>query len=117
METYYQLAKSVAVSLLRGSTGPLTREAIAAKVAIALSLDPQWKAQVDDDSLTRDLETQFSVWIGRPHTLDDPTDHVAWLPQKRNTVAWPYWERYRELLKETWPPASVDRLDEVTDEC
>ena len=89
---------------------------IAEKVAAALSLDPRWKAEVDADALVRDLESQFSIWIGRPHSLDDPTGHLAWLLQKKSSIRWQYWERYREMLKETWPPASVDRLDEITDE-
>ena len=117
VENPYQLAKSTAVNLLRGQRGDtVTRELIASSVDAALSLVAEWKAQVDRDELVRDLETQFSVWIGRSQTLEDSTDHKAWLPQKRGSIRWAYWERYREVLKETWPPASVDRLEELTDE-
>ena len=117
MENAYQLAKSTAVNLLRGNrSDTVTRDLIAASVDAALSLVADWKAQVDRDELVRDLETQFSVWIGRSQTLEDSTDHKPWLPQKRGSLRWAYWDRYRELLKETWPPVSIDRLEELTDE-
>src|ERR1700723_1987520 len=83
VENPYQLAKSTAVNLLRGQRGDtVTRELIASSVDRALSLVAEWKAHVDRDELVRDLETQFSVWIGRSQTLEDSTDHKAWLPQK-----------------------------------
>ena len=54
--------------------------------------------------------------MGRSTTLDDSTDHKPWLPTRRGQISWRYWERYRELLKERWPSASIDGLEELTDE-
>lgn len=116
MENYYQLAKSVAINLLRGSSGTLTKETIAASVATAISLKKEWQDNVDAAKLVRDLEAQYSVWIGRAQTLEDVEDHIPWLDQKRSSITWSHWQRYRELLNETWPPASIEALDEVTDE-
>ncbi len=118
MSDAYQLTKSVAVSLLRGQLAAgvaLTRELISSHVDTALSLSPDWRLGVDRDALIKDLESQYSVWIGRAQTLDDPTGHEAWLPQKRGSISWQYWERYKLHLAGQWPPASVDGLDELTD--
>jgi hypothetical protein len=117
MDENYKLVKSIAVTLIRGINKdvPLTTELIASMVKKAIKLNPLW-ATVDADALTRDLETQFNVWIGKSKTLEDQTDHKPWLPQKRGQIQWRYWERYKELLKERWPAASIDRLEEVTDE-
>lgn len=116
MDENYQLVKSIAVTLIRGiKDATLTTELIASMVARAIALNPAW-ASVDPEALTRDLETQFNVWIGKSKTLDDLTDHKPWLHDRRGQIQWRYWERYKELLKEQWPAASIDRLEEITNE-
>jgi len=116
MSDEYQLAKGVAINLLRAADGvALTRELIAQHVDSALSLVPKWKESVDRDALTKELESQYSVWIGQAQTLDDPAGHEAWLPQKRGSIQWRYWERYKLLLSEQIAPISMDSLDELTD--
>lgn len=116
MDEYYQLVKSIAVTLIRGIKGvPLTTELIAAQVATAKKLNPEW-ASVDAEAMTRELETQFNVWIGKSKALDDATDHKPWLHERRGKIQWRYWERYKAFLGPQWSSASLDRLEEVTDE-
>jgi hypothetical protein len=116
MDEYYQLVKSIAVTLIRGIKGvPLTTQLIAAQVATAKTLNPEW-ASVDAEAMTRELETQFNVWIGKSKALDDSTDHKPWLHERRGKIQWRYWERYKAFLSPQWSSASLDRLEETTDE-
>ena len=94
--------------------GALTREAIAESVERVLSLDPSWSGAVDSDSLVRELETRFNVWIGRETTLEGTDDHIRWLDAER-AQGWRYWPRYRQHLESSWASNSIDSLDRVTD--
>jgi hypothetical protein len=117
MPDNYQLVKSIAVTLVRGlKEVPLTTALIGELVDRSLvALASEWSPG-DREDLVRDLETQFNVWIGKPRTLEDATDHKPWLPQKRGQIKWRYWDRYKLLLADRWPAASIDRLEEITDE-
>ena len=115
--TPYEQARSIAQTLLASEDpASLSREKIAIAVDQALAISPGWRLQVDRDSLIKDVETRFHVWIGQAKSLEDLTDHVAWLPSRRMDIEWRYWDRYKQLLERSWAPQSVARLDELTDE-
>src|SRR5580658_2895866 len=119
MSTSYELVKTIATTLIRGTNAsgqPLTRAIIEQHADSALAMNDQWRAEVNRDALIKDLETQCDVWIGSAQALDDETGHVPWLPKKRATVEWQYWTRYKQLLAPSWAVKSVDGLDQVTDD-
>lgn len=117
MDPAYQQAKTIAVTLLQGlKSSTLTRELIAEQVDRALSLNPLWGSTLDRNNLIKDLETQFDVWIGQPQTLEDSSDHKPWLHQRRGSIEWRYWERYKQFLTGRWPAASITSLEDITDE-
>jgi hypothetical protein len=93
----------------------LTRELIAARADTVLALNPAWSETIDRAALLRELESRFSVWIGREATLADNTDHIPWLPTKRDTIHWRFWSRYRQFLEQYWSPRSIEQLDHLTD--
>ncbi|MFH0995759.1 MAG: Z1 domain-containing protein [Pseudomonadota bacterium] len=95
--------------------GPLTREIIAERVETVLAMVPRWRQAVDRERLIRELETRFSIWIGRETSLDDEENHVPWLHLRRNEIPWRYSNRYRLFLGSRWSPGSIDSLDEITD--
>ena len=63
------------------------------------------------DEVTRRL----NVWSGKATTLlgDDP-NHQAWLPGRRATIDWTFWNRYRAHVEATLPPRVVNEIDEST---
>jgi hypothetical protein len=112
----YESVLKIAQTLVRheAGDGPVTLSMILEKVDQALGLNPEWKAIVDRASLAKDLETRFSVWIGRETYLASDDGHVAWLTEARKE-GWRYWPRYRQWLEGNWSTNALDGLDRFTD--
>ena len=70
------------------------------------------------DDLIRHIEGSVNVHVGEASVLDNKwDDHQAWLPARRGSIKWSFWERYRWYLineKGIFEDV-VDRLHEVTD--
>ena len=47
-----------------------------------------------------ELETRYSVWIGKPVVLEQNDDHIHWLEEDRK-AGWRLWPRYRRYLEES----------------
>lgn len=73
-------------------------------------------AEVDVAQLTAELLHLFSVSAGAGTALDDPTEHIPWLPTKRAQIQWRFWKRYESYLVRDFAmaPASVRSLDSLT---
>lgn len=71
----------------------------------------------DRDLLIKELESRLVIWQERSSSLEDRTDHVDWLEQRRDSIEWRFWDRYRRYLEqvELLPPAVIGRLDDSTD--
>ena len=112
----FETAKATAQMLIRdeGQSGVLTREIIAGVVDRVLAMLGVSRGEIDRDRLVADLETDFSVWIGRETTLSDNQDHLAWLTAERKQ-GWAYWPRFRLFLEALWPAASIEALEDTTD--
>lgn len=93
---------------------PVTIDLIYAKVDQVLEMKTKWKGTVNRLALIKELETRFSIWIGKETFLSNDDDHVAWLSGSRKE-GWRYWPRYRQWLEDRWAPTSVEALDQVTD--
>jgi hypothetical protein len=70
---------------------------------------------VDRDLLIEELESRYSVWIGKTVVLEQNEDHVAWLIPERERK-WRLWQRYRQYLEKSWSTIAVEALDEATRE-
>lgn len=111
-----QTVLETAQAFLQNSVeGALTSAEIAAAVDRVLGLNPRWSATVDRSAVIKELETRFSVWIGRAHVLENNEGHEAWLTAERKQ-GWRLWPRYRQFLEQAWSPHAVDALDETSDE-
>ena len=99
----------------RADENPLTREILVECVDQILNLNTGWRDSVDRERLIRELETRFSVWIGREISLVDEENHIQWLQTNKSNILWRYSNRYRLLLGSRWPQGSIDVLDEITD--
>lgn len=117
MISSFEKALGIAQTLLsdRSNNGTkLTREVISEIVDQVMGLSPTYSKNVDKNQLIAELETRFSVWIGRATALTDEKDHQAWLDSERKTD-WRYWNRYRNWMAAKLPQSGIDALDTVTD--
>ena len=116
MKTAFESVLEMAQAAILHSKGdaPLTLEDIADKVDMVLAMPMGWKNEVDRAAVIKALELRFSVWIGREGVLSQNDDHEAWLSAARKQ-GWRYWPRYRQLLEAELAPASVDKLDDVSE--
>lgn len=73
-------------------------------------------AGLSKDRLTAELEERFTVVTGEHQTLGNNDDHKAWLPSRRNSIDWRYWDRYLLYLEERVPRSAVDSVDKVTND-
>jgi Z1 domain len=116
--TSYETARNLVQLLLKGEQTP-PPELIREKVRMALSmLSSQGMAEeVEEETLIRDLETLYSIWMAKGTILEDKQDHLPWLPDRKAEINWDFWNRYRRYLEEEkgWSPATVDRLEQLTD--
>lgn len=115
MTTNYEQVRRL-VQVLLANEKNITASSIAECIARASQLVPSSEA-LDVAALSRELETAFNVWMPSEATLDSDEDHLPWLPERRLSLKWPFWNRYLRLLQEEkkWPPKPLERLSEITD--
>lgn len=116
MATDFESTLKIAQTLVQyeAATRPVTADLIGDKVDVALALNPRWRGSLDRAQLIKELETRFSIWIGRETFLSSDDDHIAWLNAARKEN-WRYWPRYRQWLEAQWAPSAIEALDNVTD--
>jgi hypothetical protein len=115
-EALQKQVMSIAQTLLRSEPDETKRSPglIAEKVAVAASLFPGGKDQVDQVAAVEELIRRFSHWIGSDGTLRDDKGHVDWLDASRKTD-WRYWHRLQRYMERSLSVDVVDALDKSTD--
>ncbi|MBR8834021.1 MAG: hypothetical protein DSM106950_08260 [Stigonema ocellatum SAG 48.90 = DSM 106950] len=117
----YDMARQLVQVMLKVEPTP-TQEIIQEKVKAVVTMLANQRngaVDVDEDKLVRELESLFNISMGIGTILDDrQEDHIPWLPDRRSEISWDFWNRYRRYLEEEkgWAPATIDRLDLLTDE-
>lgn len=119
MKTPQETALGLAQTFIEGRRGdsPITSETIAEVIDQVMGLPPALLATgaVDRSELRDELETRYSVWIGKAAVLEQNDNHLAWLtPELKRS--WRLWPRYRQFLEQSWSPLAVDALDDATDQ-
>ncbi len=116
MSDAFDTARALAVTLLNRE--PIrTPEVIRAQVAKAVSITAGLTAS-DADALIAQLMHEANVHVPDATLMDDPTDHIEWLPAKRGSVEWKFWNRYKAFLEQEkkLPEPVVSALGKLTDE-
>ncbi len=120
MSDAFSKARAIAVTLL--NTEPLrTPEVIHAQVQKAISIIPGLTAE-DGEALVAQLMHEANVFVPDATLMDDPTDHIEWLPTKRAVIqekqGWKFWNRYKEFLEKDkkLPEPVVSALGKLTDD-
>jgi hypothetical protein len=55
---------------------------------------------LDTDQLLRELEAELNVFQPEAASLDDNHGHLEWLPGRRDSIDWRFWNRYVRYLQE-----------------
>ena len=112
-------ARVVALNLLTADTPPDEAEVRrVAEIAVQAVRAQSSGAEVDVDTLVRELEANLNVVVGSASTLtDDSSDHLPWLADRRASIEWKFTKRYQRFLKERrgWALPTLQRSDDLTD--
>src|SRR5579872_876699 len=99
-EDSYKRARILAVALLNLQT-LRTEEIIRVQAALAIqTAKAAGGGDVDLEQLVADLMHSGNVHVPDATMMDDPTDHIEWLPAKRGQIEWRFWSRYRMYLEQ-----------------
>lgn len=96
---------------------PATPEQVLVLVR-SLSALPMLSEPVGEEgvlAITRQLEREFSISLGRSHAITQ--GHKPWLRPKAHQIDFRYWRRYRDLLiQQGFGSNVVNSLHDITDE-
>ena len=121
MTSKVETARRLVRALLAGKETASQAEiaaAVAQAVALSASL-PDTDGVVDAVTLQREFESNYQVFFRtNGQMLEDPHDHIPWLPEHRATIRWDFWGRYEYFLAEVEkiPSQVVARLHTATDD-
>ena len=114
----FTTARSIALNWLDG-VSPLDEDMLrrAAEIAVQ-AVNSRPGADVDTETLVRELEANLNVLVGSASTLtDERSDHVPWLPERCASIEWRFARRYRRFLQEQkgWALPTLRSSDDITD--
>jgi hypothetical protein len=118
MSDAFNHARSLAVTLLNLQPDR-TIEVIKTQVALAVQTTrAAGFGEVDIDALVAQLMHEANVHVPNATLMEDPTDHIEWLPARRGSIEWKFWSRYKMFLEQEkkFPEPVVDSLGKLTDE-
>ena len=56
--------------------------------------------EFDADEIVRTLQAEFNVFQADAVSLDNTDGHLEWLPDRRDSIVWRFWDRYLRYLQE-----------------
>ncbi len=118
MSDAFNHARSIAVTLLNLQPSR-TPAVIRAQVELAVqTTHAAGVGKVDADELVAQLMHEANVYVPDATLMEDPTDHIEWLPTRRGSIEWKFWSRYKAFLEQEkkLPEPVVSSLGKLTDE-
>ncbi len=113
-----EFARPLAITILN-SESHRTPESIHRAVSIAAQVTKlSGYGDVDEELLVARLMYEGNIYVPNATLMDDPTDHVEWLPSRRGGISWTFWSRYQEFIekKKGLPTPVVSALNTLTDD-
>src|SRR5437879_2889328 len=97
---HYVNARNLAVDILRkeAKRTPEIVQEVAAKAAQAATIFAPG-VSIDVETLSAELKHLFSIAVDQATALDDLTEHVPWLQNKKAQIQWRFWNRYMTYLE------------------
>ncbi|MDE1169854.1 MAG: Z1 domain-containing protein [Verrucomicrobium sp.] len=113
-----QHALTVAMALLMHTRAPSMDEIREAVAKACESVPRNADTKPDSEWVICRVLANCNVTVGVESVLVDSTLHIPWLPTKKASIKWRFWDRYATWLrtkKDGWPEPLVAKLDSVTD--
>lgn len=100
-------ARNLVLTLLQTNT-PTGEELHEAVLDILQVISRRHGVEIDTDELVRTMQAEFNIFQAEPVSLDNTDGHLEWLPDRRDSIEWRFWERYLRYLQEevSLPPLS-----------
>lgn len=116
-----EMAKNHVMMVLRQHnvvTSDLIKSSIKPVVAMLNALYPG--QDIDEERLYRDLLSVNNVYVANETELtarDEEDNHKVWLPDRKSSIEWGFWNRYRHYLEDvkSYPQMVVTKLHDQTD--
>ena len=114
-----QQAKSSVLGLLSNLKQQLNRDLTEVEIVDAVdhTLSGPYYPNVDRDDLITEVRESVTTWSDDPGTLEgDAKGHEKWFtPEKRESIDWHFWNRYRSHLLSYLPLSVVQKgVDQST---
>lgn len=111
-------ARALAVTLLNGEPEHTTEAIRRCVESASLAIKAQTGSDFDKELLVAQLMHESNVYVPNSTLMEDATDHIEWLPARRGSIEWNFWQRYESLLEteKGFPPNVVRALDTLTDD-
>ena len=108
-------ARNLALTLLDTNT-PTNEELHDAVLEIMPLMSGRYGAEFDADELFRTMQAEFAIFQPEAVSLDNSEGHLEWLPDRRDSIDWRFWNRYLRYLQEEvhLPPLVLQRMDSTT---
>lgn len=106
-----------ALLILKNKPAPTSAD-VRTAAQVVVTLMSSMDIAIGAEDLVRHIEGAVNVHVGEASVLDNKwDDHQAWLPARRGSIKWGFWERYRWYLEneKSIPAEVVARLHEITD--
>jgi hypothetical protein len=99
-------------------TSDIIKKSITPVVAMLTALYPD--QIIDEERLYRDLLSVNNVYVANETELsakDEEDNHKVWLPDRKSSIEWGFWNRYRHYLEDvkSFPQMVVTKLHDQTD--
>ena len=118
MNDAFNHARNVAFTLLNMQPSR-TPEVIREQVRLAVQLTrAAGVGEVDSEKLVAQLMHEGNVYVPDATLMDDPADHIEWLPNRRGSIEWQFWNRYKVYLEidKKLPGPAITSLGKLTDD-
>lgn len=103
------------IRTLLPNSGSVTPEQIENAINIALSI-PQYSV-IERDKLLREIQTIYNIRIDDFRVLENAERRVPWINNKKSSINWDFWNRYRDYLsvEKNYAETVINQLDRLTD--
>ena len=107
--------RSLVLNLLPTNT-PTDEELREAVLDVLPMVTKRRGVELDADEVVRTLQAEFNVFQADAVSLNNADGHLEWLPERRDSIEWRFWDRYLRYLQEEvrLPPLVLQRLDSTT---
>src|SRR5271170_8344116 len=95
----YRGAELTAITILddiRRKNGSMRDEDVETVLSLVLALPPY--GGLSREELRRRVERRRNVMVSAPLLLEDATDHLPWLRERKGEIDWRFWSRYHRYL-------------------